>query len=75
MAVSHTIAELPLVVLLGGDISLEAFPEFQNMISIFGAVTLFVFTGMQIKTVFRKKELTLSNPEYDDRFKFNSNLF
>ncbi|MFQ5783066.1 MAG: LysE family transporter [Nitrosopumilus sp.] len=58
MAVGHTIIELPLVILLGvGVFSLESFPEFRIMISIFGAITLFVFAAMQIKTILRKKEV------------------
>ena len=57
MAVGHTIVELPLVILLGvGVFSLESFPEFRTIISIFGAITLFVFAGIQIKTTFRKKK-------------------
>ena len=37
-----------------GAFSLEIFPEFRTIISIFGAITLFVFAGMQIKSIFRK---------------------
>jgi len=59
MAIGHTIVELPLVILLGiGVFSLELFPEFRTIISIFGAITLFVFAAMQIKTIFRNKEST-----------------
>jgi threonine/homoserine/homoserine lactone efflux protein len=55
IAIGHSIVELPLVILLGvGAFSLEIFPEFRTIISIFGAITLFVFAGMQIKTIFRK---------------------
>jgi threonine/homoserine/homoserine lactone efflux protein len=62
MAIGHTIVELPLVILLGiGVFSLESFPEFRTIISIFGAITLFVFATMQIKTIFEKKELRKSN--------------
>ncbi len=62
MAIGHTIVELPLVILLGiGVFSLESFPEFRIIISIFGAITLFVFAAIQIKTIFGKKELSLSN--------------
>jgi len=62
MAIGHTIVELPLVILLGiGVFSLESFPEFRTVISIFGAITLFVFATIQIRTIFRKKELVLSN--------------
>ena len=62
MAIGHTIVEFPLVILLGvGVFSLEAFPEFRIIISIFGSITLFVFAGIQIRTVFGKKELVSSN--------------
>jgi len=65
MAIGHTIVELPLVILLGiGVFSLESFPEFRTIISIFGAITLFVFAAMQIRTIFRKKELVVSNPKH-----------
>ena len=61
IAIGHTIVELPLVILLGiGVFSLEIFPEFRTIISIFGAITLFVFATIQIRTIFGKKELVLS---------------
>ena len=64
MAIGHTIVELPLVILLGiGVFSLESFPEFRTIISILGAITLFVFAIIQIKTIFGKKELVLSKPK------------
>jgi threonine/homoserine/homoserine lactone efflux protein len=64
MAIGHTIVEFPLVILLGiGVFSLEIFPEFRILISIFGAITLFAFAFMQIKTVLQKKEDTISNPK------------
>jgi len=62
MAIGHTIVEFPLVILLGiGVFSLEIFPEFRILISIFGAITLFAFAFMQIKTVLQKKEDIISN--------------
>lgn len=66
MAIGHTIVEFPLVILLGiGVFSLEIFPEFRILISIFGAITLFAFAFMQIKTVLQKKEDTISNLKQD----------
>ncbi len=54
MATGHTIVELPLVILLGiGVFSVETLPEFRTVISILGAVTIFVFAGLQIRTVFK----------------------
>jgi len=65
MAIGHTIVELPLVILLGiGAFSLESFPGFRTIISIFGAITLFVFATIQIKTTLGGKELVLSNPKH-----------
>jgi len=64
MAIGHTIVEFPLVILLGiGVFSLETFPEFRIFISVFGAITLFAFAFMQIKTVLQKKEDSISNPK------------
>ena len=61
MAVGHTIVELPLVILLGiGVFSFEIFPEFRVLISILGAITLFVFAGIQIKTTLQMKETTFN---------------
>ena len=57
IGIGHTIVELPLVILLGiGVFSLEIFPEFRTGISILGAIVLFVFAGIQIKTMFQRKE-------------------
>ena len=65
IAIGHSIVELPLVILLGvGVFSLEIFPEFRTIISIFGAITLFVFAGMQIKTIFTKNNLISTKPKH-----------
>ncbi len=65
MAIGHTIVEFPLVILLGvGVFSLEIFPEFRTIISIFGAITLFAFAILQIKTVLQNKEHIKSKPKY-----------
>ena len=64
MATGHAIVELPLVILLGiGVFSLESFPEFRTIISILGAVTLFVFAGIHIRTVLKEKEFSSTNPK------------
>lgn len=61
MAIGHTIIELPLVILLGiGVFTLEIFPDFRNIISILGALTLFVFAFIQIKTTLRKNKSIFS---------------
>jgi len=64
IAIGHTIVELPLVILLGiGVFSLEIFPEFKTIISIFGALTLFGFAALQIKTMIGKKKNILKKPK------------
>ena len=64
MAIGHAIVEFPLIVLLGvGVFSLDTFPEFQIIISILGAVTLFVFAFIQIKTVLDNKEITTTSKQ------------
>jgi len=56
MSLGHTIVELPLVLLLGaGAFSLEELPQFRVIISIFGALGLFAFAGLQLRTVFQNK--------------------
>lgn len=56
MAIGHTIVELPLIILLGlGVFSLETLPEFRTIISVFGAITLFVFASLQIKKILQNK--------------------
>ena len=55
MAYGHTVVELPLVVLLGiGAISLTTIPQFREITSILGALSLFVFAGIQIKSIIKK---------------------
>ena len=57
MAIGHTIVELPLIILLGlGVFSLETLPEFGTIISVFGAITLFVFAALQIKKILQNKK-------------------
>ena len=65
IAIGHTIVELPLVILLGiGVFSLELFPEFRTIISILGAITLFIFAIIQIRKIFEKKEGWQSNQRH-----------
>lgn len=55
MAYGHTVVELPLVILLGvGVLSLESIPYFREVVALLGAVSLFIFAGMQIKSVLKK---------------------
>lgn len=63
IAMGHTIVEFPLIVFLGlGTISLETFPEYRILITVIGAIGLFVFAGLQIKSIFRKDFVNKSNP-------------
>ena len=65
MAIGHTIVEFPLVILLGiGVFSFEIFPEFRTAISILGAIVLFIFAGIQIKTVLQRNEIKYFNPKH-----------
>ena len=55
MAYGHTVVELPLVILLGiGAISLTTIPQFREITSILGALSLFVFAGIQIRSIIKK---------------------
>ena len=63
MAIGHTFVEFPLVILLGiGVFSLETFPEFKIVISIFGAVTLFVFAAIQVRTILQERKNNTTKP-------------
>ena len=65
MAIGHSIIEFPLVILLGvGVFSLESFPEFRIIISIVGAITLFVFAFIQMKNVLQKNKDISSIPKH-----------
>ncbi len=62
VAVAHTIIEFPFIVLLGiGVLSLDIFPEFRNLISILGAITLFAFAVLQTRSVLFTKKESISN--------------
>ncbi|MEX0656675.1 MAG: LysE family transporter [Nitrosopumilaceae archaeon] len=53
MSFGHTVVELPLIILLGiGIVSLESAPQFRIIIAILGALGLFGFAGLQLKSVF-----------------------
>lgn len=55
MAYGHTVVELPLVILLGiGAITLETIPQFRETVALLGAISLFVFAGIQIRSVLKK---------------------
>ena len=65
MAYGHTVVELPLIIILGfSALSLETFPQFRIIIAVLGAIGLFVFAGIQIKSVFKSKSLMPNQPKY-----------
>ena len=69
IAAGHTVVEFPLIVFLGlGTISFEAFPEYRILITVIGAIGLFVFAGLQIKSIFRKDFGDKSNPSKNSFF-------
>jgi len=52
MAYGHTVVEFPLIILLGiGALSLESFPQFRIVIALLGAISLFAFAGLQLRTI------------------------
>ena len=56
IAIGHTIVEFPLIIFLGaGIITSNIIPEFRVLIAIIGAIGLFGFAGLQIRTIFQKK--------------------
>ena len=56
IAVGHTIVEFPLILLLGvGFFSIENIPEVRTLITILGAIGLFGFALLQIRTVTKQK--------------------
>ena len=69
IAMGHTVVEFPLIVFLGlGTISFETFPEYRILITVIGAIGLFVFAGLQIKSIFRKDFGDKSNPSKNSFF-------
>jgi len=66
MSVGHTVVELPLILLLGfGALTLESVPEFRVIITVAGAIGLFAFAGLQIKSAFK------SNPTPENQTKYS----
>ena len=56
MAIGHTIVEFPLILFLGiGFFSIENIPEIRIVITILGAIGLFGFAALQIRSVIKKE--------------------
>jgi threonine/homoserine/homoserine lactone efflux protein len=68
IAYGHTVVALLIAILLYiGVISLTTFPQFRQLISILGAISLFTFAGLQIRGTL--KNLTISYiPKYGPFF-------
>ncbi len=65
MSCGHTVVELPLIIFLGfSALSLETFPQFRIIIAIQVAIGLFVFAGIQIKSVFKSKSPLVNQTKY-----------
>lgn len=55
MAYGHTLVELPLVILIGlGALSLGSLPFFRQYVSALGAISLFIFGGLQLWSSIKK---------------------
>ncbi len=55
IALGHTLAEFPLVILIGfGILSLDVMPQFRGVVGILGALSLFGFAGLQIISTLKK---------------------
>ena len=64
IAIGHTIVELPLVIMIGlGAVSLESLPEFRIIISALGALSVFAFAGIQIRSIL-KSDATIKESRY-----------
>ncbi len=58
IALGHTLVELPLVISIGfGILSLGIVPQFRILISILGALSLFGFAGLQIKSILKNDSI------------------
>ncbi len=65
MSYGHTVVELPLIILLGlSALSLETIPQFRIIIAILGSIGLFLFAGIQIKSVFKSKTTLTNQTKY-----------
>jgi len=65
MSCGHTVVELPLVILLGvGAFSLESLPEFRIIITILGALGLFAFAAIQIRSTIKSKTTFANQTKY-----------
>ncbi|KAG2475069.1 MAG: Lysine exporter protein LysE/YggA [Nitrosopumilales archaeon] len=69
MSYGHTVVELPLIILLGlSALSLETIPQFRIIIAILGSIGLFLFAGIQIKSVFKSKTTLTNQTKYSPFF-------
>lgn len=65
VAVGHTVVEFPLVILLGiGVLSLEALPQFRLMVGVLGALSIFAFVGLQLRSILKKQIVLQEESRY-----------
>jgi len=58
IASGHTVVELPLVILIGlGVLSLGEAPQVRTLIGILGALSIFGFAGLQIRSILKKNSI------------------
>ena len=64
IAVGHTIIELHLVVMIGlGVVSLESLPEFRIIVAVLGALSVFAFAALQIRSIL-KSDIAIKESRY-----------
>ncbi len=64
IAAGHMIVELPLVIALGlGAVSIYTMPEFRITTSVIGALGIFAFAGIQIRSVLKSSN-AIKEPRY-----------
>jgi len=69
MSFGHTVVELPLIILLGiGIVSLESVPQFRIIIAVVGALGLFGFAGLQLRSAFGQDKNSQIKTKYGPFF-------
>lgn len=58
VAAGHTVVEFPLVVMIGiGILSLDVIPQFRFIVGILGALGIFAFAGLQLRSVLKQTKI------------------
>ena len=62
IAHGHALVELPLVILIGiGVLTLESLPQFRATVSIIGALSIFAFAALQIRSSLKAEQNTVKS--------------